>query len=91
MEIGAQLIDSSAVFFYYEHDDEHEHESCEIVTALRTIEDLTTKSPRTEDHNPGRDDMNNLFSIEGKTAIITGGSRGIGETITCDGGAVACS
>ena len=25
--------------------------------------------------------MNNLFSIEGKTALVTGGSRGIGEMI----------
>ena len=25
--------------------------------------------------------MKNLFSIEGKTALVTGGSRGIGEMI----------
>ena len=25
--------------------------------------------------------LNNLFSIEGKTALVTGGSRGIGEMI----------
>ena len=26
--------------------------------------------------------INDLFKIEGKTAIVTGGSRGIGEMIT---------
>ena len=25
--------------------------------------------------------MNNLFSVEGRTALVTGGSRGIGEMI----------
>ncbi len=32
--------------------------------------------------------INEVFSIGGKIALVTGGSRGIGEMITCDGGTV---
>ena len=41
-----------SVLLNYDHDDEHEHEWCEIANALRTIEDLKTKCPRTEDPQP---------------------------------------